>query len=219
MYRSHPQTLAILNAVRSGAIGEVRLIRTSFCYRTKRIADNVRFKAELAGGAMMDVGCYCLSFARLIAGAEPVWVSATGRIHESGVDEAAAGILRFPGGIVATFACGMTLQADNAASICGSDGYIDIPIPWKPPGSGARFSIARATPPRMDSAGAGAHAPGPPPPREDRVVGDGGDLYAIEADDFADAVFTGNPPRVSENDTLGNMRLLDEVRAQIGLKF
>src|SRR4051794_5096233 len=65
MYRAHPQTGAIVDAVRGGKIGRLQLVRTSFCYRTTRIAGNVRFDRELGGGALMDVGCYCLSFARL----------------------------------------------------------------------------------------------------------------------------------------------------------
>ena len=142
MYRCHPQTLAVVEAVRRGDIGRLKLIRTSFCYRTTRIAGNVRFDADLAGGALMDVGCYCLSFSRLLAGAEPVEAHATGHVHASGVDDLAAGFLRFPGApggrprrrpVLATFTCGMGVQADNTAYVCGSEGYIEIPVPWKPP--------------------------------------------------------------------------------------
>src|SRR5688572_7212137 len=62
MYRSHPQTRAALDLVAGGEIGEVKLIRASFCFRTSRIAGNIRFDPALAGGAVMDVGCYCVSF-------------------------------------------------------------------------------------------------------------------------------------------------------------
>jgi len=67
MYRCHPLTHAVQAAVAGGAVGRVKLIRTSFCFRTTRVADNVRFRPDLGGGAMMDVGCYCLSFTRLFA--------------------------------------------------------------------------------------------------------------------------------------------------------
>src|SRR5579884_3712182 len=107
MYRSHPQTLAVIEAVRAGAIGQVRLIRTSFCYRTMRIAGNIRFDPKLAGGALMDVGCYCTDFSRLIAGVEPTRVVATGQKHETGVDEIAGAVLEFPNQITASFTCGM----------------------------------------------------------------------------------------------------------------
>src|SRR5688572_23018537 len=62
MYRSHPQTRAALMFIAGGEIGEVKLIRASFCFRTSRIAGNIRFDPALAGGAVMDVGCYCVSF-------------------------------------------------------------------------------------------------------------------------------------------------------------
>lgn len=214
MYRSHPQTHAAMKAVRDGAIGDVRLIRTSFCFRTSKIDGNIRFDPALAGGGIMDVGCYCISFARLIAQAEPTSIHATARLHSSGVDDLAAGTLRFPGGVLATFTCGMTTQADNAAHICGTDGFIEIPVPWKPAVEGSRFSIVRQTPPLMDG-----NARPATPPRETIEVPGGRNLYTYEIDDFAAAVLDGKPPAVSEADTLGNMRVLDEIRRQAGLPF
>jgi predicted dehydrogenase len=214
MYRSHPQTIAALDALRRGMIGDVRLIRTSFCFRAARIEGNIRFDPELAGGAIMDIGCYCVNFSRLIAGAEPNEVHCVARLHERGVDEIATGSMIFPNGVLATFNCGMTVQADNAAYICGTEGYIEIPVPWKPPVEGSRFSIVRQTPPLMD----GNTRPATPP-RQTIEVSGGKNLYAYEADDFAAAVDRAKPPTVSEVDTLGNMRVLDELRRQAGLTF
>jgi predicted dehydrogenase len=214
MYRTHPQTSAVIEAVRSGAIGRPRLIRTSFCYRTRKIDGNVRFVRELGGGGLMDVGCYCISFARFLAGEEPSVIHASANFHETGVDELAAGTLVFPGGIISTFDCGMCVQADNTAYICGSEGYIEIPVPWKPVAGSSKFIIAGGTTPKMDKP-----IPGGPPPRDVRIVDVAGDLYGIEADHFAGMVLDGNPPAVSRDDSLGNMRVLDEMRRQIGLVF
>jgi predicted dehydrogenase len=214
MYRSHPQTLAVLDAVRSGAIGELKLIRTSFCFRTMRTDGNIRFNREMAGGSLMDIGCYCINFSRLLAGQEPSAVTVTGRLHESGVDELAAGTLTFPSGIVASFTCGMTLHADNTAFLCGSDGFIAIPVPWKPPPDNAGFIIARSTPPRMDAGG--KVQPGPPPAQHVTVECDG-DLYGNEADDFAATVAGKRPPRITREDSLGNMQVLDTMRRQLGV--
>ncbi len=152
MYRSHPLIHAVHDAVRSGHIGPVRLIRASFCFRVWSTAGNIRFDRALAGGALMDIGCYCINFARLVAGAEPTHLHAIGQLHPSGVDQLAAGLMQFPGGITASFTCGMNAQADNTASICGEEGYIEIPVPWKPPVENATWSIAYSTPPKMDSA-------------------------------------------------------------------
>ena len=80
MYRCHPQTIELMKTIRSGAIGEVRLIRTSFCYKTSKIGGNIRFDASLGGGALMDIGCYCLDFSQLVAGAAPIRATASGRL-------------------------------------------------------------------------------------------------------------------------------------------
>jgi predicted dehydrogenase len=214
MYRSHPQTHAVVRAVREGAVGEVKLIRTSFCFRTGKVAGNIRFDPRLAGGSVMDVGCYCVSFARLIAGAEPSAVHAVGHVHESGVDDLAAGTLTFPHGVVSTFSSGMSVQTDNSAFICGTEGYIQIPVPWKPPTDGSQIHIVRQTPPLMDG-----NAKPSAPPREAIAIPGGRNLYAYEIEDFIATVLDGRPPAVTREDTLGNMRVLDEIRRQLGLAY
>ncbi|HEY2586729.1 MAG TPA: Gfo/Idh/MocA family oxidoreductase [Tepidisphaeraceae bacterium] len=213
MYRSHPQTLGALEAVRSGAIGDLKLIRTSFCYRTRRVEGNIRFDPNLAGGGLMDIGCYCIDFSRLFAGSKVVRVDVTGHVHDSGVDDLAAGTLTFANGIIASFTCGMTLQADNTAYLCGSEGYIEIPVPWKPPLEKAGFTIARGTPPKMDAVGQPAPAA---PPREWRATPSGA-LYALEADDFAATVLDRQSPRVSRADSVGTMEILDLMRGRLGI--
>jgi predicted dehydrogenase len=210
MYRTHPLTHAVQQAVDSGAIGEVRLIRTSFCFKVSKWQGNIRFDPKLAGGVIMDVGCYCVNFSRLFAGAEPSAIHVVHHRHESGIDDIAAGTLVFPNNVIASFTCGMSVHADNAASICGSEGYIEIPVPWKPPASGATFTIARSTPPKMENPAGKA-----PPPRETRTVTVDGDLYGLEADAFAATVFDGVAPAVSREDTRGNPRVIDELRKQI----
>lgn len=209
MYVSHPLTQAYVSAVRSGAVGTLRHIRASFCYKTSKIAGNVRFDPSLGGGALMDIGCYCLHFSRMIAGAEPVRVWAEGSLHPSGVDEQASVLLRFPGNLTASFTCGMTLQADNTATISGDAGYLEVPVPWKPPVKNARYALAHSTPPKMDSA---VSRNAPPPPRQEFLLDAVKDLYALEADDFALAIQGTKPPAISPEDSLGNMALLDKVR-------
>jgi predicted dehydrogenase len=215
MYRSHPLTHAVLGAVRSGEIGQLRLIRTSFCYRTARM-ENIRFQKPLGGGGLMDIGCYCINFSRLIARCEPSKVHATAIIGPTGVDTVLVGTLTFPTGVLASFTCGMDLHANNTVTISGTEGYIEVPVPWKPPAQRAEYVLAHSTPPKMDTpptAGKG------PPPRESRFVDANLELYALEAMDFAATVFDGKPPAVSEADTLGNMAVIDEMRRQIAVEF
>jgi predicted dehydrogenase len=195
----------VVRAVARGEIGELRLIRTSFCYRTTRM-ENIRFNKQLGGGGLMDIGCYCINFSRLFAGCEPDAVSAAAHIGTSGVDDVVSATMKFPNGIVASFTCGMDLHADNTAALCGTEGYIEIPVPWKPPARGAEYRLAHSTPPKMDHTGSA------PAPREVRHVDANMELYALEASDFAATVLDGNPPAVSEADTLGNMAVLDALR-------
>ena len=216
MYRCHPQTAAIVDAVRGGKIGQLQLIRASFCYRTTKIAGNVRWARDLGGGALMDVGCYCVSLARLISGEEPGSIDASAKFHQSGVDEITTALLQFPSGVQASISCGMSVQADNTAYFCGTEGWIETAWPWKPqPGKGA-YTIARATPPRQDLKTA---LPIDSPPRQTIKVDVDIDLYALEADDFAASVLDAKPPTVSRAETLGNMRVLDAIRAKIGLTW
>jgi D-xylose 1-dehydrogenase (NADP+, D-xylono-1,5-lactone-forming) len=210
MYRSHPLTHAVMDAVRAGEIGELQLIRTSFCYHMTRV-ENIRFDPTMGGGGLMDIGCYCINFSRLFAGEEPNALQAFAHIHERGVDDVVVAAMKFPGGVVASFTCGMSVHADNTAYLCGTDGYIEVPIPWKPPKEKASFTIAHSTPPKMDVA-AGVAAK---PARETRTVDAGAELYALEADDFAAVVLDGKPPAIPEQDTLGNMAVLDEMRRQL----
>ena len=213
MYRSHPQTLKVLETIRSGAIGQVRLIRSSFCYKTTKIAGSIRFDAALGGGALMDIGCYCIDFAQLITGAAPGRVNACAHLHESGVDDMTAGTMEFADGTIGTFVCGMTAATNNSAYVCGTEGYIEIPVPWKPPVGAAQFTIAYGIRPRMDGPGAGAAPAGPQIIKVDADR----DIYSFEADAFAAAVLDAAPPHMPRQDTLSNMDLLDTLRKQIGV--
>jgi predicted dehydrogenase len=209
MYRAHPQTHKMMELLRGGACGTIKLIRTSFCFRVRKLQNNIRFDPNLAGGVLMDVGCYCINFSRRVAGGEPVSVQAIGRMHESGVDEQVSATLEFAGGVQATFSVGMTVQADNAALICGDEGYLKIPVPWKPPPGEGQVIAARAAPPRQDG------GPTVAPPPVIHSITDARPLYGIEADAFAAAVLDGAPPYGTSADSLGNMRVLDTIRRQI----
>jgi D-xylose 1-dehydrogenase (NADP+, D-xylono-1,5-lactone-forming) len=206
MYRAHPQTRAILDTIRSGAIGDVKSIRSSFCYRVRQWQGNIRFDAGLHGGALMDVGCYCVNFSRLIAGCDPDRVQAVARFHDTGVDEQTAAILRYPNCITAEFTVGMMTQADNTAYVCGDEGYLAIAWPWKPAPPSTSIMVRQSIPPRQDASQAGA----PLGPRE-IVVPNMKPLYAIEADAFAATVLDDAAPFVDEAETLGVMQTVETI--------
>jgi len=202
MYRCHPLTHALRRVVAEGGIGELKVIRTSFLFAAEKVEGNVRFDCALAGGSLMDVGCYCLSYARFFAGAEPQTIVGGGHLHACGVDDYAAGVLTFPGGIVSSFACGITVKADNTAHLEGTQGYVLVPLPWKPPATDASYTL-------VDKDGK----------RHTTVVSANKHLYALEADAFAATVLDGAPIPVSELDSLGNQQCLDTLRRQVGVKF
>jgi predicted dehydrogenase len=122
-YHFQPQTLEIERLIASGAIGEVRTMFAAFGFL---LADpgNVRLDAKLGGGALMDVGCYPVSFARQVFGARPVRVTATARWH-SGVDETLAATLEYAGGGIAQINCSFATAVHRRAIIAGTTGVID----------------------------------------------------------------------------------------------
>ncbi len=218
MFRSSPLTAAWLREVRHGVIGRVLMVRSSFCYCTTRQEGNIRFTRSMAGGALMDVGCYCLNLSRLVAAGEPVAMTISSRLSAAGIDEVSAGTLRFADGMVASFTCGMTVHADNTASICGTQGYIEVPIPWKPPIGEAKFVVSASVPPMMEAGNNSRTAPVPGSgPRRIVTVETALPLIAQEAEDFAASAIDGAPPSVTEDDSLGNMTALDELRRMGGI--
>jgi D-xylose 1-dehydrogenase (NADP+, D-xylono-1,5-lactone-forming) len=215
MYRAHPQTAKLVDIVQGGDIGNLKLIRTSFCFRVRSWQNNIRFKPELAGGALMDVGCYCVSLSRLLAGSQPTDVRAVATLHETGVDEQTTVSMKFPNGITAEFTCGMMLQTDNSALICGDEGYLVAGWPWKPAPPKSTIELRRSIPPRQDNP---AVKPTLPPTQMIDVSNDQ-PLYAIEADAFARAVAGEVAPFVSETESIDNARTLHDIRRQIGLSY
>lgn len=213
MYRAHPQTQRAIDIIRAGELGEVKLIRTSFCYRTRKIDGNIRFDPQLAGGALMDIGCYCTDFARLITGEEPVDVYAVATKHATGVDESVAGLLRFPSGIAAQFSCGMSTQADNSAMVCGDEGYLVIPIPWKPPAGKGQLTIARSIPPKQDASVSAGNLP----PARTESIDDPRDVYGVEADAFIGCALGEIAPFMTESDSLSNIRTIERIRLAAAL--
>jgi predicted dehydrogenase/aryl-alcohol dehydrogenase-like predicted oxidoreductase len=213
MYRCHPQTARLVELVRSGVIGKVGVIQATFSFRAHFDPEGRLFKHALGGGGILDVGCYCTSMARLIAGAatgrdfaEPLEVKGVGHIGESRVDDYAIASLRFPGNILAQLATGVHLSQENGARIFGAEGSIFVPSPWIPGREPQPTTII-------------VHRSGKAP--EEVVVESDRPLYTIEADTVAEHINQrqASPPAMTWDDTLGNMRALDAWRAAIGLVY
>jgi predicted dehydrogenase len=202
MYRCAPQTRQLAHLLADRAIGDVRAVNSEFSFHAGPDWDNFRATNVGGGGGLMDVGTYCVSLSRLVAGCEPEQASYSAHIGSKGYDEWGSGSLRFENDVTAAFGCGIHLNMRNDARIYGSDGWIHVESPWKT-SEGARMTLYRK----------GA----------DEEVFDLGvsndQLYAIEADTVAAHWEEGEVPFQTVQDTINQMRALDTLRASAGLKF
>jgi predicted dehydrogenase/aryl-alcohol dehydrogenase-like predicted oxidoreductase len=216
MYRVHPQTARLLALIAAGEIGEVRMISSSFGFMMPEVDPGHRLYAnELAGGGILDVGCYPVSMARLIAGVvegrpflDPETVAGVARLGATGVDEWAAAVLKFPNGILAEVACAVSLRQENVLRVLGTKGRIEVADFWFAGGiEGGTGRIEIVTP-------EGGRTVEVVEPRR---------LYGFEADAAAEAIRAGRqqlaPPGMTWDDTLGNLRALDAWRATAGLVY
>lgn len=213
MYRCHPQIAKLVELIRSEVIGKVRVIQASFAFNAGFNPEGRLFKNELGGGGILDVGCYCVSMTRLIAGAatgkdfaEPTKVTATGHLGESGFDAYTVASLAFPGDILAQLFTGVQVNAENVVRIFGSEGSILVPSPWTPAdGQPTKLIVKRDKEPEA----------------QEIVIELNESLYGAEADTVASYLDARQAasPAMSWEDTLGNMRVLDQWRAAIGLTY
>ncbi len=212
MYRCHPQIAKLVELLRAKTVGEVRLVQSTFGFHAGFDPESRLFAKALGGGGILDVGCYATSMARLVAGvamggtvAEPVEFHAIGHLGKTGVDEWTVADAKFPGDILAQCLTAVQFSPENTVRIFGTEGKIVVPDPWIPNREGGRTVI-------QVSRGSGL---------EEIVVESPGWLYGLEADTVAANLANRQAafPAMSWEDTLGNMRMLDAWRKEIGLKY
>ena len=129
MYRHHPQTQKLKALVGSGAVGELRQIRTAFTF-TLDDPDDVRWRPELEGGSLLDLGCYCVNVSRLLGG-EPERVYGRQRPAPTGIDVGFTGTLEFPAELSAQFHCAFDLPAESYVEAIGTTGKARIVEPFR----------------------------------------------------------------------------------------
>lgn len=218
MYRFHPQTMALRDLIAEGVIGEVRLVRSSFGYDASRDVghDHRTYANALAGGGILDVGCYPVSMARLVAGvaqgtafADPVSVKGAATLGPTGVDEWASAVLHFAGGLIAEVSCSVSLLQDNVLRIYGSAGRIEVADFWF--ASGRQGGVGRIEIIAPDGV------------KRVVEVAEPRWLYSFEAEAASRAIRAGrrqfDPPGLGWDDTLGNMAVLDAWRREAGLAY
>jgi D-xylose 1-dehydrogenase (NADP+, D-xylono-1,5-lactone-forming) len=129
MWRHNPQTARLKELVDGGAIGELRLVRSTFSYSLYD-ETNIRLQTAVEGGALMDVGCYNVSGSRFLASGEPERVFGEAWYGPTGTDWVFAGTMRFPGNVIATFDCGTALQNRDELEAIGNEGSLFVDDPW-----------------------------------------------------------------------------------------
>ena len=216
MYRCSAQTARLVELLREGVIGEVRAVEARFSFDVGNNLEARHLKESLGGGGILDLGCYCASFARMVAGvaagadiAEPTEVHAAGQLHETtGVDVFTAATLKFPNDIVAQLSCAVGLNQPSVAAIYGSKGRIDVPSPWFCAGRDGGSSVLV-----VERYGGEK--------TEEITIDTDDTLYGREADHVAEHLDNrqGVFPGMTWRDTLGNMTVLDKWRAAIGLQY
>jgi xylose dehydrogenase (NAD/NADP) len=189
MWRHHPQTLRLKELVHEGAIGELRLVGAAFSFQLTRLED-VRMRPELQGGALLDVGCYCVSAARLLAG-EPEAVYGEQVLSSSGVDVRFAATMRFPGEVLAHFDCAFDLPARSVVEVVGSEGSLVSSDPFIL-GDGRALELRRAD--------------GVEPVAVDHV-----NKYQLELENLGDAIRGVADPLLGRADAVGQARTLDAL--------
>lgn len=211
MYRHHPQTQKLADLVADGAIGKLRMIESNFCFNSGIHPESRLQAKELGGGGILDVGCYTMSFARLIAGraqgrlfAEPLELKAVGHIDpQTKTDMWTTASLRFEGDILAKLTCAVRMDGGIQSKIYGETGRIEVDSPWF--GRGDIRIIRKDQPDEVIK------------PLSDR------DLYSFEIEAFANELngrpIGANAVGMRFDDTLGNMKALDRWRAEIGLGY
>jgi predicted dehydrogenase len=188
MWRHNPQTKRLTELVDGGAIGRLRLIRAAFSFP---LADtsNVRLNAGLDGGGLMDVGCYCVSGARLLAG-EPEQVYAEQVSSASGVDELLTATMRFPGDVLAEIDCGLVVQVRDELEAIGEEGSLFLDDPWH-----CRRPVLE------HRTGSGV----------ERIEIEPEDSYRLEMENLGDAIRGEAQPLLGREDALGQARTIEAL--------
>jgi len=194
MYRFHPQWKRTLELIESGAIGSVKTVQTFFSYFNVD-PSNIRNKPDIGGGALMDIGCYCISFPRFIFKTEPEAVSGNMDFDPiMGTDRLTSGILKFPEGKSATFTCSTQLIPFQRTHIFGDQGQIIVEIPVNAPPTEATKIIL------ITKAGT------------EEILITPADQYTCQADAFAASVINHTAVPTSLADAIENMAVIDAIK-------
>ena len=201
-YRFHPLFLRVLDTLRRGSIGRIRHIEATFNVSIPDGPGELRYIEQIGGGALMDLGCYCLHWIRTIAGDEPSVISASARCATPGIDVGIEAELAFTSGPTATLKCSMQPEDGllfRRLRVQGDKGVLDLENPVSPH-SGATLSVESDV----------ASAP--------QIVAGGETTYHYQLRHVMDVIAGKVPPVTGGEDALNNMRAIDAIYRAAGLR-
>jgi predicted dehydrogenase len=192
MYRFHPQWQHAKKIVEDGTIGDLKTVQSFFSYYNVDM-NNIRNQKDAGGGGIMDIGCYCISFARFLFNREPQRVVGTVEYDPNAqTDRLASGILDFSTG-TSTFTCSTQLMPYQRVNILGTEGRIEIEIPVNtPPDKPTRIWL---------------HLKG----GTDEIVFDPVDQYTLQGDVFSRAILKNTPVPTDLEDAINNMKVIEAL--------
>ncbi len=197
MYRHHPQTQRARQLLREGAVGQLQAMRLSFNFKTNDPSTDVRYSAELSGGALLDVGSYCVSFCTYVMGAAPTEVGGFTRNTDSGVEEGFVGQMRFDGDVLAVFDVSLFTAPDIGITAVGTEGKLRIQTPWYPHKPPQQIQIDR------DDGSWIEDCPGD-------------NAYKLEIVNLCAAALGQEEPLITEIETLRNLQTLERLAESAG---
>jgi predicted dehydrogenase len=191
MWRHNPQTRKLTELVDEGAVGRPRVIRSSFSFTIADDPTNVRLLSDLDGGALMDVGCYCVSASRLLGG-EPRHTAGAQVLNEEGVDVLFAGVMLHDDGVMSHFDCGFVLPSRDELEVVGEEGSLFLDDPW------------HAHEPPIEIRRGGA---------VERVETERVNSYQLELENLSEAIRGEAEPLLGRADAVGNARAIEMLYA------
>jgi predicted dehydrogenase len=207
MYRHHPQWQITRRIVREGGIGDLRTIQSFFSFWNVD-PKNIRNIPEIGGGGLMDIGCYCISLSRFLFEREPLRVLGIMEFDPRlKTDNLASGILDFGSG-TASFTCSTQITPFQSVSVFGTNGRLELEIPFSPPGSKTTGLWHK----RGNDSDVSTFVTGDQYPKPEQVMFEPMDQYALQGDLFSMAIVNDTQVPTSLDDAVANMRVIDAFK-------
>lgn len=195
MYQFHPQWKRVEEILSSGKMGEIRIVNASFSFHLDNPSD-IRMISDFGGGALYDIGCYCIHATRSIVGKSVASHSQASGRFKNDVDTTLSAVLEFPNGVIANLDCSFDVQPRQYIEIVGSQGTVKLSHPFRPDTGQATLELIHQEGQQIEHFNPF-------------------DIYLAEIDHFSDCIMHAKTPKNSIQDSMENMKMIDEIYAVV----